>query len=192
MSKGLALFFVFFLAITGCYTVIKHPPVRDAEHSQYDRQVYFSDNCMDCHQNDPGVAIPLNHPYLPRLNYIRENDRWSYFYQSPWWYRDIFYGTSSGGNVTGTDSSGYLPTTSARSRFTGTGSRTRTNTTTRIIGGSNSGGTTAGTVTNDGSQSQGNVREKSGKTGARKAIRGTGEKKDKNKKSKRTERRKIK
>jgi len=192
MSKGLALFLVFFFAITGCYTVIKHPGVEDAEHSQYNRQVYFSDNCMDCHQNDPGVAVPVNHPYLPRLNYIQKSERWNYFYQNPWWYRDIFYSTSPGGGNNNSGSSSNLPTTSARSRFPGTGNRASANTSTRITGGSNSGSTTAGTGTTSGTNQQGDVREKSGKSTAREAIRGTGDSKKNNTKPKKVERRKKK
>ena len=190
MRKFILLCFGFFLFASGCYTVIRHPMVREADNSGYQREVYFTDNCMDCHRDDPGVAAPLHHPYLPRLNYIQENDRWSYFYKSPWWFRDIFYSSTPGeGNAT-RDSSGVLPTTSARSRFPGSGNRLNSNTATRISGGPSSGSKAAGS--NSGTNPQRNIREKPGKSSARKAVRGSGNSKKKTGKPKNVERHKPK
>lgn len=110
--------FTFFIMV-GCYTVIKHPPISETGKSNFQHHIYFSDDCGSCHKvaNQPFNLTPREQ--LPRLNYIYSNDRWYYYYESPWWSRDVFYQTGNyPENSTGNST---LPTTSARRRFPGAG-----------------------------------------------------------------------
>lgn len=135
-----ALFFVF-LFLSGCYTVIKHPVVVDRNNPQFKHQVYFSDDCQSCHGPDADRFALGDNKYLPRIDYINNNARWSYFYSSPWWMREMFL-TPPPSAPQGKSSS--LSSSSARNRFPGASSGSSTissGSTTRIAGGGNSGST---------------------------------------------------
>ncbi len=195
MHKGLFLFFTLFLIISGCYTVIKHPAVVEEENPEFSHAVYFNDDCASCHDANQMALNSRDEQPLPRLNYIQGNDRWNYYYSSPWWLNDRFYhgsgspaGASSGGNAP-------LPTTSARPRFPGnSGSSANMPSTTRISGGSSSGSSSnrvTGNNTPGDSSSGPAVRgQSSGSSGARKATRGSGNSDSKS--SKKVNRRKQK
>ncbi|GAB4380519.1 MAG: hypothetical protein Kow0042_30650 [Calditrichia bacterium] len=175
MKKRIAVFSVLFIFLVGCYTVIKHPAIMDEENPQYVRQIYFSNDCMSCHQ-EPDIILWGNpHPYLPRLNYINENERWDYYYHHPWWYRDMFY---QGGGMSGNSSSDPLPTTSARNRFPGSSNvsgGTPPASSTSITGGGSSGGTRiTGSGSQSGSSENSTVRDTKSSEESRKAIRGSG------------------
>ncbi len=118
MHKLIGGMIVLFIFLTGCYTVIQHPTVADEENPQYHRQIDFAQDCASCHSGEGMALRDSQQPYLPRLNYIYGNDRWSTFYESPWWYRGMFYSSSTQGVSTG-EENGPLPTTSARRRFPG-------------------------------------------------------------------------
>jgi hypothetical protein len=116
LRVGYFVLTLIFALSTGCYTVIKHPEVVDAENAEFSHEIYFSDDCGSCHQEKIN-NFALDNNYSPRLNYIQNNDRWHYYYQSPWWYRDIFLPLPRTNNSS--PENNYLPTTSSRKRFPG-------------------------------------------------------------------------
>lgn len=184
------LIFTFF---TGCYTVIKHPAVSDTENSEFSHEVYFADDCSQCHQGVANDFLPQNNYVNPGLNYIENNSRWNYFYDSPWWYRDMFYALPRTGNADSGD--GTLPTTSARSRFPGTNGSAGNGSATRISSGSSGGTRIVGSKKEGDSEASpktGSVRQSEKNTNVRKAVRGTGESKSKAKKSTKPKRRETK
>ncbi len=195
-------FFVYLMGLvivlSGCYTVIKHPKVKKTQDSKFSHEVYFTDNCVSCHGNTVAELHPASKPYLPRLDYIRENNRWNYFYQYPWWYRSMFSQYSGAANA-GDQGDDFLPTTSSRPRFPGSGnSGNRQNNSRWISGGSGSSSSTKATrnrtqdsVTDENKNSS--VRGKSSnKSNARKATRGSGESGSNSDDSKKANRRKKK
>ena len=170
MRKKIAAIVALFIVFTGCYTVIKHPKVIDAENPKFEHPVYFTDDCGSCHQNKAVSFAPMQQPYLPRLNYIHENERWSYFYESPWWNRDIFYQTS-GGNYSSGAGNSPLPTTSARSRNPGVSGSASAPSQTIITSGGSSGSSSS---KQSGSSGQTSVRQSENSNSSRKATRGSG------------------
>ena len=124
----------------GCYTVIKHPEVFDRENSNYRYEVYFSDNCQQCHTNPADNLFYKERINPLSLNYIQNNERWNHFYQSPWWTKDIFY-TGPEQNEIGNENN-PLPTTSARRRFPGVNSNVGEGSSANVTSGNNAGSST--------------------------------------------------
>jgi hypothetical protein len=119
LRVGYFVLTLIFVLSTGCYTVIKHPGVVDAENAEFSHEIYFSDDCSSCHQENVDNFVYQKN-YSPHLNYIQNNDRWHHYYQTPWWYRDIFYTLPRMNNTPAGNN--YLPTTSSRRRFPGANS----------------------------------------------------------------------
>ncbi|MFH1503013.1 MAG: hypothetical protein ABIG03_08210 [Candidatus Eisenbacteria bacterium] len=66
------------LAVTGCYTVLRHPTGTDVvQHDSYYR------SCADCHAD-----AQFYHPYY---SYGRSHNRWNNYYGHPWWYDDYWW-----------------------------------------------------------------------------------------------------
>lgn len=63
------------LALSGCYTILNHPPIE----TSYEAQEYTS--CYDCHDVSmySGYYSPMAYP-----------DLWSDYYAVPWWHNDIY------------------------------------------------------------------------------------------------------
>lgn len=185
---------LFFLSATviflaGCYTIMKHPEIVDEQNPKFHKEIYFTDDCSSCHRQESNILAQVKQPYLPRLNYIHQNARWSYFYESPWWNRAMFstYGSNNG---SGSANSSLLPTTSARSRFPGATNGGSGASTTRITG-SGSGGTR---VTGTGSSATTNttIRTPAPKSSSRKTIIRSKKSGSKSKASRKVTRRKKK
>ena len=185
------LFFLTLVVIlfAGCYTIMKHPDIVDEQNPKFHKEIYFNDDCSSCHQQQSNNLAGISQPYLPRLNYIHQNTRWSYFYELPWWNRAMFstYKSSGGSGPAG---STVLPTTSARSRFPGATSGGSGASTTSITG-SSSGGTR---VTGTGSSSATNttIRTPQAKSGSKKTIIRSEKSGSKSKASRKVTRRKKK
>lgn len=176
--------------LAGCYTVIKHPPIQNNENPSFTHEVYLTDDCMSCHQNQSITFNQMRKPFSPQLDYIRSNHRWSYFYESPWWNREIF---SSHAPVSGSgNTSPLLPTTSARNRFPGSGGSSSGASTTSITGGGSSGTH----ITGQGNQNSGNstpqVKQREKENQPRTTIRGSGKSDGKSSSSRKAKRRKNK
>ncbi len=172
---GALVLVAFFL--TGCYTVIRHPLVVDRDNPQFKHQVYFSDDCQRCHGPGFDMVVSGTNRYLPRMDYINNNERWSYFYTSPWWMREMFL-TPPPALPTGKSSS--LSTSSARSRFPGANSGSTTfspGSSTRIAGGGNSGSTVTRSTTGTKTQTATSTtlrRTQKQNENIREAVRGSG------------------
>ncbi len=186
MYRRILIVIVAFLIFTGCYTVIKHPEIANPQNPQHKYQVYFADDCNSCHNIATEHLSYSTSPNVPRLNYILNNPRWNYFYEAPWWYRDIFYRLPMEQN---TDfQNDLLPTTSARRRFPGANSgNSGGNITSRINAGHSSSSTrissSSKNTINDGTSNQTVVRQKSNSNKTRKAIRGSGKSSNKSNQS---------
>jgi hypothetical protein len=66
-------------AISGCYTVLRHPT---GESVTYD-DTYHYKTCADCHAD-----ASFYHPYY---TYGRSHYRWRDYYGYPWWYDDYWW-----------------------------------------------------------------------------------------------------
>jgi hypothetical protein len=171
MNYKIYLVFLSFVIMAGCYTVIKHPAVSDSDNASFQHPVYFSDDCNSCHTTDqPLLMTPQEE--IPRLNYIYNNDRWYYYYESPWWSRDIFY--QSGGYPVNSGDNSTLPTTSARRRFPGAGGNDQSVSNNPIgVAGSNTGSSTR-IISGDSTSTSGNnsnIRQADDKSSTREGQR---------------------
>ena len=116
--------------LSGCYTVLRHPPVQ--RESYLSSEITHRDACNSCHTGfgvfsyeDPLRPAP---PYTsPKLQ------DWNYYYHYPWWLDDVYYVQDSGakggetplpidprrlGNRRGTDA--YVPNTAPAGAGSGT------------------------------------------------------------------------
>ncbi len=114
MVRNIVLLLMGISLVAGCYTMVKHPVIQDQEDPDLHYNVYFSNDCSSCH------SVPLARS-RPNLNYINNSPRWSFFYQHPWWQREVFYQYGDAYPDSG-DTNGGLPNTSARPRFPGANS----------------------------------------------------------------------
>ena len=174
VKKYMIILFLFFTFV-GCYTIMKHPEVEYEDNPDFVHVIYFTDNCMDCHTQQDMALAPMQRPYLPRLDYIHRNERWSYYYEYPWWNREYFSGYAGGGTAS-SQNGGALPTTSSRGRFPGAGSGGINTSPGSVSSGGASGTSITGSGSSTGGSSQGTVRQgsSSNDSGARSAIRGSG------------------
>lgn len=138
--RSIYLVFLLFILSSGCYTILKHPEiVSDKSSPDYRQQVYYTDDCLSCHNKRSSALRNWFASEYSQPDYINNQSRWNFYYHSPWWHRDIFY--KSRFKDKKTESNNPLPTTSSRNRFPGAG-ESSTNTTnsnpTRISSGSTS------------------------------------------------------
>ncbi len=71
------------LALPACYTLIKHPRTQQLDYSRP------SDNrCRGCHSDRQ--IWSFNHASAPRPNTGRYGDRWTRYYDVPWWYEPFW------------------------------------------------------------------------------------------------------
>jgi len=79
----------------GCYTIIKHPSVMQADNSDTTVAEHAGGNrdCVSCHQDYHQYPYGYYYGYYP--NYYWSNPRWGEYYAYPWWW-DYYY--DNGGN----------------------------------------------------------------------------------------------
>lgn len=86
------------IVAVGCYTIIRHPAMKAEvadvggyEHAQSDK------DCLRCHQ-DYG-SYPYGHYYEYYPDYYWRYERWGSYNAYPWWWDDLWYGSSAGSPV---------------------------------------------------------------------------------------------
>ncbi|MFZ0390637.1 MAG: hypothetical protein WAN36_09260 [Calditrichia bacterium] len=191
MRRTLIIFISLLFLSTGCYTIIKHPEIVDNEVPEFSHDVFVTDDCSSCHSTGAaGYYVDAPRAYAPRLNYIHRNARWSDFYETPWWQRQMFSGYSSG-NAGSSSSGNALPTTSARPRYPGANSGSATPPASRVVGGGGGGSSTRVTGSS-GTQSGNENNRQNENTNVRRATRGSGDSQSDSSGSNRVNRRKKK
>jgi hypothetical protein len=85
------------ITIHGCYTIIKHPSVMQADNTgEATEHADGNRDCVSCHQDYHQYPYGYYYGYYP--DYYRDYDRWGQYYAYPWWW-DYYYDTGgSGGN----------------------------------------------------------------------------------------------
>jgi hypothetical protein len=87
----------------GCYTIIKHPSVMQADNADNADNSAVDNNhaggnrdCVSCHQDYHQYPYGYYYSYYP--DYYWKNPRWGEYYAYPWWW-DYYY--DRGSNNTG-------------------------------------------------------------------------------------------
>ena len=82
------------ITIHGCYTIIKHPSVMQADNTgETTEHANGNRDCVSCHQDYQQYPYGYYYGYYP--GYYRDYSRWGQYYAYPWWW-DYYY--SNGGN----------------------------------------------------------------------------------------------
>jgi hypothetical protein len=86
----------------GCYTMLKHPHVEAAREAQQEEEefgfearpnrVSFGDDCRSCH-ND---RVATYHAIAVPAPVAEPTPRWSYYYDTPWWFPYYASGNNAG------------------------------------------------------------------------------------------------
>jgi len=79
--------------LDGCYTVLRHPPVK--RESYLSSEITHRDACNSCHK---GFGIfSYRDPLRPEPPYTSPGlQDWNFYYHYPWWLDDVYYSESSG------------------------------------------------------------------------------------------------
>jgi hypothetical protein len=84
------------ITIHGCYTIIKHPSVMQADNTgETSEHANGNRDCVSCHQDYQQYPYGYYYGYYP--GYYRDYSRWGQYYAYPWWW-DYYYGGSGGNN----------------------------------------------------------------------------------------------
>ncbi len=77
---------------TGCYTVLRHPPVK--RESYLSPEITHRDACNSCHT---GFGVfSYRDPLRPQPPYTSPRlQDWNYYYNYPWWLDDVYYSEES-------------------------------------------------------------------------------------------------
>jgi hypothetical protein len=90
------------ITIHGCYTIIKHPSVMQADNAGETGETAEHANgnrdCVSCHQDYQQYPYGYYYGYYP--GYYRDYSRWGQYYAYPWWW-DSYYNNNSGGGSDG-------------------------------------------------------------------------------------------
>ncbi len=80
------------VTLSGCYTVLRHPPVQ--RESYLSSEITHRDTCNSCHR---GFGVfSYKDPYKVEYPYTSEKlQDWNYFYHYPWWLDDVYYPMNS-------------------------------------------------------------------------------------------------
>jgi hypothetical protein len=86
------------ITIHGCYTIIKHPSVMQADNTgETTEHANGNRDCVSCHQDYQQYPYGYYYGYYP--GYYRDYSRWGQYYAYPWWW-DYYYSgrNDEGGN----------------------------------------------------------------------------------------------
>jgi hypothetical protein len=84
------------LAISGCYTVLRHPevPNQDEMGNVYQQDINTNDNCYKCHSQSADQTYDYDrymnyctHPQVSTEYSNYNSPRWDSYYSVPWWFR---------------------------------------------------------------------------------------------------------
>ena len=73
------------IIVQGCYTIIKHPKVNQADHSVE----YYGNNCMDCHNEI--TEYPYGYGYSSFPGYWEDYHNYGLYYTFPWWWESYWW-----------------------------------------------------------------------------------------------------
>ncbi len=94
------------ITIHGCYTIIKHPSVMQADNTgETTEHANGNRDCVSCHQDYHQYPYGYYYGYYP--DYYRDYSRWGQYYAYPWWW-DYYYGNSSDEGASGGTSDGQV------------------------------------------------------------------------------------
>jgi len=83
------------ITIHGCYTIIKHPSVMQADNGDTTTEHAGGNrDCVSCHQDYQHYPYGYYYGYYP--GYYHDYPRWGEYYAYPWWWD--FYYTNDGGS----------------------------------------------------------------------------------------------
>jgi hypothetical protein len=83
------------ITIHGCYTIIKHPSVMQADNSgETTEHANGNRDCVSCHQDYEHYPYGYYYGYYP--GYYRDYSRWGQYYAYPWWW-DYYYSNDNNG-----------------------------------------------------------------------------------------------
>ena len=74
--------------VIGCFTVLRHPPVKTADYLS--PQITHRDACINCHRGYHYYSY--DNPYMLHAPYTSlKFSSWLYYYNYPWWLEDRYY-----------------------------------------------------------------------------------------------------
>lgn len=92
MKLKIILFVILIVAVSGCYTVLKHPavPNEDLMGNVYHQNISANDDCYKCHTEDNKEMQDYNRYsdyYYETENYEQNiKNKWDSYYNVPWWF----------------------------------------------------------------------------------------------------------